>query len=76
MSYVADIVAAFGGTRPMALKIGRAVSTVDSWKARGSIPDAHKAEILKIARSEGLPLTELDFFPARVPETPNEEDAA
>lgn len=77
MSYVENIVSAFGGIRPMAAKVGYAVSTVKSWKARGSIPDQHKPIILAEARASNLGLTEKDFFPSEPIETgPKREDAA
>lgn len=63
MSYVDAIVEAFGGVRPMAGAVGRSASTVMSWKARGSIPDSHKPDILAIARGLNLGLSEADFFP-------------
>ena len=63
MSYVNPIISAFGGVRPTAAAIDKPVSTVQSWKERGSIPDSHKPEILKVARDLGLGLTEQDFFP-------------
>jgi hypothetical protein len=63
MSYVTKIVTAFGGTRPMARAMGRPISTVQSWKDRGSIPDEVKPFILAKAVSAGLNLTPADFFP-------------
>lgn len=64
MSYVDTIVAAFGGQRRMAALLGRPVSTVQSWKARGSIPDASKPAVLNRARELGLDLRPEHFFPA------------
>ena len=63
MSYVDEIVKAFGGVRPMATSTGYAVSTVMSWKRRGSIPDAHKPAVLKVAKENDIGLEEADFFP-------------
>ena len=63
MSYVDRIVAAFGGVTRMAARLDRPISTVGDWKRRCSIPDRHKAEILRAARADGLSLTEADFFP-------------
>ncbi|MBO9453243.1 hypothetical protein J7426_23480 [Tropicibacter sp. R16_0] len=63
MTYVEKIVGRFGGVRPMAEKIGYPVSTVMSWKSRGSIPDEHKPKVLHFARENDLELTEVDFFP-------------
>jgi hypothetical protein len=64
MNYVASIIAAFGGVRPMARAINRPVSTVHSWKDRGSIPDEHKRDVLTTAQALGLNLGPADFFPA------------
>lgn len=63
MTYVNKIVDAFGGIRPMAAAIKRPVSTVKSWKDRGSIPDPSKPEVLAVAQANGLPLGREDFFP-------------
>lgn len=63
MAYVAKIIDAFGGLRPMAKAIEKPVSTVQSWKVRGSIPDASKPEILAKAKAAGIPLSPGDFFP-------------
>ena len=63
MTYVDQIVEAFGGVRPMARRLGKSPSTVGSWKDRGTIPDAEKPEVLAAAQEDGLPLTPADFFP-------------
>lgn len=63
MSYVSKIINAFGGVRPMARELSRPVSTVHSWKDRGSIPDDEKPAVLERARALGIGLTEADFFP-------------
>ena len=44
-----DIIAKFGGIRPMASKLGIAVSTVQGWRERGSIPHARHHQILSSA---------------------------
>lgn len=69
MSYVDHIVQRFGGLRRMASQINRPVSTVQSWKARGSIPDGVKPSILNRARELGIDLRPEHFFPALPPET-------
>lgn len=51
-----DVIAAFGGIRPMASKLGVAVSTVQGWRERGSIPAARHAQIQATAESHGIPL--------------------
>lgn len=48
----------------MAAAMGKAVSTVHSWGARGSIPDDEKPGVLARATELGLGLTPADFFPA------------
>jgi hypothetical protein len=63
MSYVSRIIDRFGGIRPMAAVIGRPVSTVQSWKVRGSIPDQIKPDILLHAKAKGIELDPADFFP-------------
>jgi hypothetical protein len=63
MTYVIKIIEAFGGVRPMARAIRRPVSTVQSWKDRGSIPDDNKPEVLAVAISSGLEIDRVDFFP-------------
>jgi len=63
MTYVDKIIVAFGGTRPMAAEIDKSPSTVNSWKARGSIPDPMKTLIMKRAKARGIELTRSDFFP-------------
>lgn len=67
MTYVDLIVERFGGVRAMARELRRPVSTVSSWQDRGSIPDAHKPDVLARSHDLGLGLTESDFFPQVVP---------
>lgn len=47
----------------MAAALGKPVSTVQSWKVRGSIPDANKPDVLAKARELRLDLGREDFFP-------------
>ncbi len=49
-----QIISQFGGIRPMANKLGVAVSTVQGWRERGSIPAGHHAEILAAAKQHGV----------------------
>lgn len=65
MSYVDTIIETFGGVRPMARAIDKPVSTVQSWKLRGSIPDPSKTEILAYAEKQNIPLRPEDFFPRK-----------
>jgi len=53
---VAEIIEAFGGLRPMAGKLKVAVSTVQGWKERDSIPTARHGEIQAAAKSHGIAL--------------------
>jgi hypothetical protein len=53
-----DIIQLFGGIRPMAGKLGVAVSTVQGWKERDTIPQARHADILAAARKHGIELAE------------------
>jgi hypothetical protein len=64
MNYVSNIIKAFGGVRPAARAIKRPVSTVQSWKDRGSIPDESKGDVLAAAEALGLGLGRADFFPS------------
>ncbi len=53
---VAQIIEAFGGLRPMAGKLKVAVSTVQGWKERDSIPTARHGEILSAAKAHNITL--------------------
>jgi uroporphyrinogen-III synthase len=48
------VITRFGGIRPMAAKLGVAVSTVQGWRERGAIPARHHERVLEAARTEGL----------------------
>ena len=48
------IIARFGGIRPMAARLGVAVSTVQGWRERGAIPARHHARVREAARTEGM----------------------
>ena len=50
------IVAAFGGIRPMAAKLGVPVSTVQGWKQRDTIPAGRMAEIRQVAAENDITL--------------------
>lgn len=76
MSYVTNIIDAFGGLRPMARALNKPVSTVQSWKVRGSIPDQIKLEIMDEARKRDIPLTPAHFFPTANPAPQTQGDAA
>ncbi|MFD2205005.1 COG4223 family protein [Kiloniella antarctica] len=51
-----EIITAFGGLRPLANKLGIAVSTVQGWKERDSIPAARHEEILQAAAKSKITL--------------------
>ena len=56
-----QVIARFGGIRPMAGKLGVAVSTVQGWRERGAIPARHHARVLTAARTEGLDIGPADL---------------
>jgi len=53
------VIQLFGGIRPMAQKLGVAVSTVQGWRERGVIPEARHAAILEAARKNGIALRDV-----------------
>ena len=55
-SPVQEVILAFGGLRPLAKALGVAVSTVQGWKERDSIPAARHEDILKAAAEQSLVL--------------------
>ena len=59
-----QVIARFGGIRPMASKLGVAVSTVQGWRERGAIPARHHARVLEAARTEGLDIGPADLSAA------------
>ncbi|MFQ5774296.1 MAG: uroporphyrinogen-III synthase [Kiloniellaceae bacterium] len=73
------IIAKFGGIRPMASKLGVAVSTVQGWRERGSIPAARHGQILAAAEAHGIALDRAELTESeRSPEAraPHAEAAA
>lgn len=68
MNYVANIISKFGGVRAAASALGRAPSTVQGWKDRGSIPDSEKPVVLSRAISLGIEVEKDDFWPAQTSE--------
>ena len=60
---VEEIIAKFGGLRPMANKLDLAVSTVQGWKIRGHIPEQRHQEILKAAQAHGIAVSAADLLP-------------
>lgn len=55
-----EIIAAFGGIRPMSAKINVAVTTIQGWKKRDAIPANRKKVILKSAAEHHIDLS--SFF--------------
>lgn len=56
-----QVIARFGGLRPMASKMGLAVSTVQGWKNRGHIPLSRHEEIRAAARKHEIELDETEL---------------
>lgn len=52
----ADVIARFGGIRPMAAKLGVPATTVQGWKDRGSIPPARRRGVIEAAARHGISL--------------------
>jgi hypothetical protein len=55
------VIEAFGGIRPMAAKLEVAVSTVQGWKARGTIPDSRHEDVRAAAHAHGIAFEEADL---------------
>lgn len=51
-----EIIERFGGIRPMAAKLGVAVTTVQGWKERGHIPAGRRQQIAESASEHGIDL--------------------
>lgn len=66
MSYVDAIIEKMGGVRAAARALSLPPSTVNSWKARGSIPDQHKERLLLTAHEAGVRIGPEDFFSSDV----------
>lgn len=54
-----EIIERFGGIRPMAAKMGVAVTTVQGWKQRESIPAARRDDLIVAAKVHGVDLGSL-----------------
>ena len=68
----ARVIEAFGGIRPMAKKLGVAVTTIQGWKERNAIPIRRLDEIRAAAAREGIDLGAL----AVATESPVEDSGA
>ncbi len=71
-SAAVSVIGRFGGIRPMAQKLGIAVSTVQGWRERGVIPKARHGQIRAAAAAGGiaLPDDELDAAAQRSDSAP------
>lgn len=69
------LIARFGGLRPMAAKLGIAVSTVQGWKTRGHIPATRTQEIRDAAAKHEIALEEAELAAATA-EQPAEDAPA
>ena len=67
-----EIIDRFGGIRPMASKLGVAVTTVQGWKERGHIPQGRLPQIIAAAAELGLDIG-LAKAPAPEPVKPKSE---
>lgn len=52
-----QVVAAFGGIRPMASRLGVAATTIQGWKSRGNIPQNRREAVLEAAKADGIDLS-------------------
>jgi uroporphyrinogen-III synthase len=64
------VILAFGGIRPMAHKLGVAVSTVQGWKERGVIPANRHGQVRAAAAANGIDLDEAAFAQPGKPRKP------
>jgi hypothetical protein len=64
------VIAAFGGIRPMATRLGVPVSTVQGWKQRDAIPDNRFDEIRTAAQADGI---DFAMLPAETPDSEPED---
>lgn len=60
-----EVIERFGGIRPMAKKIEVAVTTVQGWKKRNTIPAGRRAQILEAAQAHDVDLSDLVTIPAQ-----------
>ena len=71
-----EIIERFGGIRPMATKLGVAVTTIQGWKERGHIPAGRRQQIAASAAEHGIDLGGGTTAPAQAenaPPAPREE---
>ncbi len=69
-----EIIERFGGIRPMASKLGVAVTTVQGWKERGHIPEGRFPQIVAAAAEHGVDIgVETVFVPEPVKAAPEKQ---
>lgn len=68
------VIAAFGGVRPMASRLGIAATTIQGWKSRGNIPDNRQQSVREAAEADGIDLAGLQQDAASADETPPDEE--
>ncbi|MCB9964631.1 MAG: hypothetical protein H6855_00920 [Rhodospirillales bacterium] len=75
--HAVEVIEKFGGIRPMASKLGVAVTTIQGWKKRGSIPSGRFDDIINAANENKIslvaPATLSSAIPASVRSVPVEE---
>ena len=54
MKTVPDIISAFGGSSELARRLEVPIPTVGAWRFRGSIPPKHFADIVTLAKADGI----------------------
>lgn len=59
ISNPSELIERFGGIRPMAKKMGAAVTTVQGWKKRGTIPASRTEEIIRAGEKYDIKLDDL-----------------
>ncbi len=69
------VIKAFGGIRPMASQLGIAVSTVQGWKTRNTIPDNRWRDIIAAADAAGVDLSSMMSPPSSDAAEPATDDA-
>lgn len=60
------VIEAFGGIRPLALRLGLTASTVQGWKIRGVIPAARLYDVVRAANEDGLEVKGMDAMLAEL----------
>lgn len=71
-----EVIERFGGIRPMAKKMGVAVTTVQGWKKRNVIPGNRRPRVLEAATEHSIDLSDLLEDTSSVTELPTQEAPA